>query len=483
MHRRLFSITQTNSLCGGGSMREGLKRLRLCPGWLAAWLIAACASSLPSAALAQDAPWLAGMPTAQQVVAAAKGVSERDNAAQASTALQMMDGIVQNLSAQPFNEQAVPPLVKRRLDEYRQARAEVDGREQARLPRQDCEGNDCEKYLYPRCQQQYYFSATYYRVVLDRHFSPDWQRTYVPRLRGTLWRDALNLPAGTSLPAGFGAAMPCTGQGQGQLVQEPGTMDYLVGALGGDDRRMALPLAGLVGVLALLLALHVRLLTRRLALDETDVLRLVGSSPRQLASITGWVLSPSKGFQTTRLTGNDSGVSSIAGTVVHDQFFIRSLEGEEREVKLTHVDMAVREGHQASAVWYEERGGRGPFLLLRNHSLHQTVYFGGLARRWLNMGPRWLWLMLLAVAVFVTYALAADEAQLSNTLPILFGLLAMPALIVFGALALALIFLRSRRLSKFRREVDERLVAELDRRAASQMGSGPYAGIQGVERV
>jgi len=464
--------------------------------WLVTWL-APCLALLAGllaapAAMAQNTTWLAGMPTAEQVVSAARGVSERDTASQASVALQVMEDIVRNLSPEPFAEQALPPAVKRQLDAYRQARAQVDGREEAKLPRQDCEGDNCEKYLYPRCQQRYYFSAAYRRVLLDRHFTPEWQRTWVPRQKGTLWRDALRLPAGTVIPSDFGTGLPCTGAGSGRLVADPGVMDYVMAALGGGRStrefidHMALPLAGVAALLALLLTLHLRLLTRRLALEGSDGMEVGGSARRQLASITGWVLSPSKGLQTiTRVSTGQHGTSSSSETIVHDQFFIRSLQGEEREVKLTQVDIPVREGHQFSAVWSSEGpGGKGPFLLLRNHSLNQTLYFDGVARNGLNMGLRWIWLMLLVLIGIGTYAqLAGDAAGLSrHTIPMLNLVLGVPAAVLLAALAVALLLRRRRRMAQFRRQVLDRLVPELDRRAAGQMRAGPDAGFEGVER-
>ena len=70
----------------------------------------------------------------------------------------------------------------------------------AKFSGSSCEGDHCEKYLYPRCQQKYVFSPEFYRVVMDRHFAPEWQRSWVPKVHGTLWQRALKLPAGTTLP-------------------------------------------------------------------------------------------------------------------------------------------------------------------------------------------------------------------------------------------------------------------------------------------
>jgi hypothetical protein len=431
-------------------------------------------------AQARDNDWLTGMPAARQVVDAARGVSERDTAAQASVALQIMNAIVQNLSPQPFNEQTLSPEIKRKLDEYRKAREQVDSREEAKFAKQNCEGDGCEKYLYPRCQQQYAFSPDYYRVVLDRHFKPEWQRSQVPRLHGTLWKRAMQLPPGTPLSADFGAALPCTGAGQGTEVASPSMLDYLAEILGGHGGResarafivgFSLPFLVSAGLIVLFLLLHLRQFARRVTLDAADAMQVKSSAPHTLDCITGIVLSPSKGIQTiTRVSGGNQGVSSSSETVIHDQFFIRTMDGQEQDIKMRNVDIAVREGHLMSAIrCIPGGGGERPYLLLRNHTLRELIYFPYAAARMQGVRFRYLWLMLLTASGFIVYAgVLADVTEFSfNAFPLLFALFGVPLTILFLALGITLMLRKKSGLSRFRKEVDERLIPELDKRAAA----------------
>jgi hypothetical protein len=85
-----------------------------------------------------------------------------------------------------------------------------------------CEGDDCERYRFGRCRSTLYFSAAFYREVLDRFFSPAWQERYVTKLGGTLLVQARALPAGTRFawPNEAAAARNC---GDGPVPTVVGT--------------------------------------------------------------------------------------------------------------------------------------------------------------------------------------------------------------------------------------------------------------------
>lgn len=438
--------------------------------------------------------WLAGMPDAQQIQSAVKGRSERDTAAQTSAALQMMEGIVQSLSPKPFDPARLAPDVKERLAAYRALQQQVDARETARFASKHCEGEHCEKYLYPKCQAKYQFSAEFYRVVLDRHFSPEWQRQWVPKVHGTLWQRALRLPPGTALAADFGAGVPCSGLVSGADYSEPGLMDYAeLGAdmgleafaslLVGDNRTRRKPrdmldgmgpgllLAAGAAVVLVLFALRQNL--RRVRLDPADPRKLDASVPHDFELFSGDVQSYSRGIETiTTVSGgqNNTPVTSSTRSVLHERFFLVGPVGGELEVKLTDRDSGVRDGHRMSVAWISKPGSKSQYwLFMRNHSTGRTLWFDDSAKRPYGMrtSPVWLLLALFIgvggwIAARAQRILLTDGWDVFGHLLVAFGLPVLAVAILLYALMRGA---RSRCLRLFRRDIEERLIPQLDRGA------------------
>jgi hypothetical protein len=155
-------------------------------------------------AAAQSPDYLAEMPAANTVVEDMKGRTDRESAARASIALNALAAVIRS----PFDASAAKrplrPLEQAKLTEYTRASAAARAAEWAKVDHR-CEGNDCDMYLLPRCEQGYAMSAALYRELLDRYFSPQWLTRNGERLKGTLWQEAQRLPAGTramqTLPA------------------------------------------------------------------------------------------------------------------------------------------------------------------------------------------------------------------------------------------------------------------------------------------
>jgi hypothetical protein len=456
-------------------------------------LMAIC-GALSGAAQAQT-DWLSGMPTVKQVESAVQGRIERDTAAQTSAVLQIMDGVVQSLSPKPFDADRLAPDVKRRLGEYRAARERIDARETAKFSGSSCEGDHCEKYLYPRCQQKYVFSPEFYRVVMDRHFAPEWQRSWVPKVHGTLWQRALKLPAGTTLPAGFGDGPPCSGRVAGADYSEPGILDYatagtdigldlVASLLVGDVRTYRKPrellddvMPGLLlaaGAAVMLIVLALRQTLRDVSLDRGNARKLVSSVPYELDMFAGDIQGYSRGIETiTTVSGgqNNTPVTSSSRSVLHERFFLVGPVGGEVEVKLTDADSGARDGHRMTAAWIQKPGKTGgPWLFMRNHTMRTTMWFGNNAKKpyGLRSWPVWA-LAALFVGTCIWIGVRADALRVvkdgwdvTGHLLVWFGL---PALLVVASLFMWIYAVRGRRLSRFRREVDERLIPELDRAA------------------
>ena len=123
---------------------------------------------------------------------------------------------------------------------------------------------------------------------------------------------------------------------------------------------------------------------RRFGLDVTDPFTVhSGWGSYKLFTITGTVLSPTKSHVvTTHVSGGGSNVGGVVQPIttstttnIHDQFFIRDSKGLEQDVKLTDVDIALREDHQLSAVWGIKKGKEsGRYFLFRNHSTRRADF-------------------------------------------------------------------------------------------------------------
>jgi type IV secretion system protein VirD4 len=162
--------------------------------------------------LAQTPSYLAEMPSADRVVQDMKVASQRESAVRSSVALRLLAGIVQMLSGVRDRSQAVP-AVAAKFDEYQLRGATLFQVEEAKAgPRCAPDDNDCEYYRLNRCESSYSLSPAFYREILDRYFSPQWQAQYARRfanVSGDLWRQALTLPPGTKATLGSNTQNNC----------------------------------------------------------------------------------------------------------------------------------------------------------------------------------------------------------------------------------------------------------------------------------
>lgn len=432
---------------------------------------------------AQGDEALQALPSARQVVQDMRGANDRDSAARATAALQVLEGLVTGLAGSRAASRQFTPAERARIDEYSRAHGEIWAREYDRLPA--CEGERCARYLYAQCAQGYYFRAPFYREIMDRYLPADWQARHLSRLPGKLWKDAAALPAGTRMPATVGTSAPCAGAGEATVLPQVPTLDRLSQQFFGPRARMDNPRyrafleqarmgLGIGLVLTVLFVLgYLRQFGRRVSFDAADPLKLTAPARQELHLFTGMVLAATKGLQTTTTTyTQDNRVTgSSSTTVVHDQFFIRKPDGTETEVKLKDVDVAVRDGHIMTAAWTGKTGKKGgQYLFLRNHTLQQSRLFEDSERRLLGVRRRYLWLTLLTLltlviflALSVDWWIKGDGAETIATTLIPLTLLACLAMGIVQWLSTRL------RLRALRRHIEERIVPELDRRAADML--------------
>jgi hypothetical protein len=96
--------------------------------------------------------------------------------------------------------------------------------------------------------------------------------------------------------------------------------------------------------------------------------------------VTGRVTGASKHLE-TQVSGGGGGGYSYQGTgssysapvtsrtFTHDQVFVAAGDGKEHALKLVDWDLAVREGHDLTAVWLIKRGkSSGPYVAIQNHT-------------------------------------------------------------------------------------------------------------------
>ncbi|MCC6542142.1 MAG: hypothetical protein IT225_07965 [Flavobacteriales bacterium] len=106
----------------------------------------------------------------------------------------------------------------------------------------------------------------------------------------------------------------------------------------------------------------------------------LGKRYATLHQFTGKVMSTSKNMETKvhggggggysyQGTGGSAPVRISSTTVVHDQLFIQTKDGEERALQLQDFDLAVREGNIVTAMWGIPEGkNEGPYYAVINHS-------------------------------------------------------------------------------------------------------------------
>jgi hypothetical protein len=172
-------------------------------------------------------------------------------------------------------------------------------------------------------------------------------------------------------------------------------------------------------------------------LGDTDPHRLLsGRTHYQLHTDTGTVLSPTQAMEVrTHVSGGgNTAVTSSTSTNTHLQFFIKNDAGGERAIQGVNLGLAVREGQGMSVVWGIRDGQKtGKYILFRNHATMQLLYMDEAMREMLR---RRAWLVVLL------------------SVPLLF-LPLIPYFIVRKVLVAA-------RLRRLKRQIEERLVPDLD---------------------
>lgn len=440
---------------------------------------------------AQGSDPLQALPPAQQVVQDMRGANDRDSAARATAALQVLEGVVTSLAGPRGASKQFTPAERARVDEYGRAHAAIWAREYDGQPA--CEGERCARYLYAQCAQGYFFSAPFYRELMDRYLPADWQARHLAQMKGKLWQTAAGLPAGTRPPASVGTTPPCAGAGQAVVaaMTDASAFERLSQQVLGPRAAMNNPrframldqawpvlVVGLL-LLALFVLGYVRQFARRVRFDAADPLKLTVPRNMALHTFTGMVLGASKGIQTTTTTHmQDNRVTGTSShSVVHDQFFIQAPDGTETDVKLKGVDVAVRDGHLMSAAWFVQQGkNSGHYLFLRNHTLKQSRFFDTGERRLLGVRRRYLWLSfftLLGLAGFL--ALSVDWWLKGSGATLIASTLMPLAVVALVGMGVAQWIATKARLRGLRRDIEERLVPALDRRAAGMLTASPEA--------
>ena len=162
--------------------------------------IAACLHGLAAPVRAEgDTDYLTSFPSADRVAMDFTGRSDRETAARRAAALQMLasaingisDGRVGRGQGTPAEQQLVASYANRYIAIIKAEIAKADP---------NCQGNDCDKSKTARCGYEYTLSKGMAREVMDRYFPANFVQMHNPRLSraGTVWRDALQLPSGTT---------------------------------------------------------------------------------------------------------------------------------------------------------------------------------------------------------------------------------------------------------------------------------------------
>lgn len=106
----------------------------------------------------------------------------------------------------------------------------------------------------------------------------------------------------------------------------------------------------------------------------------LGKRYATIHEFTGKVMSAQKNME-TKVHGGGGGGYSYQGTggtapvrissttVVHDQVFLQSRDGQEIALQLQDFDLAVREGNIVTAMWVIPEGkNEGPYFAIINHT-------------------------------------------------------------------------------------------------------------------
>jgi len=152
----------------------------------------------------------------------------------------------------------------------------------------------------------------------------------------------------------------------------------------------------------------------------------LGKRYATLHQFTGKVMSTSKNMETKvhggggggysyQGTGGSAPVRISSTTVVHDQLFIQTKDGEERALQLQDFDLAVREGNIVTAMWGIPEGkNEGPYYAVINHST-RSQFVSDKKVREVTLAVIW-WPLLIA---FFGYAIWFEFAVVRKYIKVL----------------------------------------------------------------
>jgi hypothetical protein len=192
---------------------------------------------------------------------------------------------------------------------------------------------------------------------------------------------------------------------------------------------------------------------RSFGIDPSDPGKLrAGWTYYKLYATIGEVLSPTEGL-----------VSHA-----HDQFFIREASGHEQVLPLNGVDIAVREGHQVSAVWGIKKGEeRGPYLLFRNHSTKEDYFFDDVVKRMLKPN-KWPVLALITLVAMTWYRWAdmvlvqmAATQRATIEWEVVWGIFTGITVLIWIALSIIRNSVAKRRVRRFKQQLSAELLSRL----------------------
>lgn len=77
-----------------------------------------------------------------------------------------------------------------------------------------------------------------------------------------------------------------------------------------------------------------------------------------------------------KVRGKINPITTTSHTRIHDKYFLRNqTSGQEEDFAMTDWDIALRDGHDAAAVWIVPRGSNsGPFIAFHNYTLQKTSW-------------------------------------------------------------------------------------------------------------
>ncbi|HTI43648.1 MAG TPA: type IV secretory system conjugative DNA transfer family protein [Vicinamibacterales bacterium] len=179
--------------------------------WLRPFSVLTLSLLITTNAHAQPPEYLSELPAPARVVQDMKVASQRESAVRAAVALNQFAGIVQVLSGVQQRRQPSPEEAQR-IALYRQQSAAVFKVEEDKAGPCATGDDNCQEYLLNRCAASFEFSPAFHREILDRYFSPQWQAQYARRFAaasGTVWQQAIALPAGTKVTLSPREAQNC----------------------------------------------------------------------------------------------------------------------------------------------------------------------------------------------------------------------------------------------------------------------------------